>query len=300
MSLYIRIQGGLGNQLNTYSFGKSLAKFIGCELVLDTQDYGARRDTNGNPYRWPYFLGPLALPERVADMDEISGLRSWEEKGEASFNPAIFPEAKDVYEREKSMHISSMGCDWRYNEPVIDEVRGYFTALPPLNGGNAEILKKIAESESVGVHFRFGDYLDDPDCLILPSTYYAKAFAIISRMVENPRLFVFTDSPEIVEKRFSADVPWELVRENGKSDALNDLRLFSACRHKVMANSSFSNWAARLDGRKGGVVLAPETYFNPVRVRLEGCPQPEYPPEWRPVPVEITPEYEELLRKRYE
>jgi hypothetical protein len=40
------------------------------------------------------------------------------------------------------------------------------------------------------------------------------------------------------------------------------LRLMSACRHAILANSSLSWWGAWLDGRPGKVVLAPAHWFN--------------------------------------
>ena len=56
--------------------------------------------------------------------------------------------------------------------------------------------------------------------------------------------------------------PTEIVRINhGRAD-FEDMRLMSACKHFIIANSSFSWWAAWLGVHPGKVVIAPKRWFS--------------------------------------
>lgn len=288
--IYMRIQGGLGNQLYTYSFGRAVSAYIGVELVLDLFDFGTRKYPDGRAYEWPYFMGGLNITERVATPEEYDAVEeSLQDKDISCYKPELIPYLKEVY--KPGLCVSLMGDDWRYHEPVINDLRKQFTPLVELNGKCAGLLEEIRSSESVGMHVRLGDYTTNVGCLVLPVAYYHDCLTIMRRSLDNPRVYVFTDSPEMVRGKIDADLPVTLVEGN---EPATDMALLSACRHKIIANSSFSFWAARLDGRKGGVTLAPDTHFLPI-IRFLDIPPPSYPPEWRVVKVRFPDEWREQL-----
>jgi hypothetical protein len=298
--LIVRIQGGLGNQLNCYSFGRACAKELGVDLALDIEDYRSRRFENGEPYFRPYFLDKLNIKTPVVGEEVVYApdFVYLSDTG-AEFRGGVWEAIREQY--RPGIGVQCMGGDWRFHESVIDELRQELNPLVPLEGKNKEIYEEILGCESVGIHFRFGDYITNPDCFVLPLTYYRDALQVVGRSVEHPRLFLFSDTPELV-RRFKLDVPSTIIDWNDTGMAHNDLMLFSACRHKILANSSFSFWGARLEGRLRGTVLAPDTYFNPHGKRMKEQfgynPKPSYPPEWRPLPVRISEEYQNMLDKR--
>ena len=294
--LYMRLQGGLGNQLYTYSFGKALSAYLGVELVLDLFDFGVRKYEDGTPYKWAYFMGGLNIPERVATEEEFDRLEnSLQDKEICVYKPLLFPYIKELYGKspnKTTFCVSLMGDDWRYHEPVVNALREQLTPLPVANGSR-DLMWEIRSSESIGMHIRLGDYTTTLECLVLPKQYYHDCLTILRRSTCNPRVYVFTDSPDMVRGQIEGDIPITLVEGN---DPVTDMALLSACKHKIIANSSFSFWAARLDGRKGGITLAPETYFLPIN-KHKDVPPPSYPPEWRVVPVRFPDGYiEELLQ----
>jgi len=51
------------------------------------------------------------------------------------------------------------------------------------------------------------------------------------------------------------------MAHNGPEKNYEDMRLMSACRHHVIANSSFSWWGAWLNPSRNKIVVAPKTWF---------------------------------------
>ena len=71
------------------------------------------------------------------------------------------------------------------------------------------------------------------------------------------------------------------------NDALNsheDLRLMAACRHNIIANSSFSWWGAWLNPNPAKIVCAPSVW------RDEAISRQILPPEW--IRCSVRPEQE--------
>jgi hypothetical protein len=70
---------------------------------------------------------------------------------------------------------------------------------------------------------------------------------------------------------FSDDIDWcksvfgiseEIYYIEGEEDYI-DLYLMSMCTHNIIANSTFSWWAAWLNKNPDKVVVAPKTWFGP-------------------------------------
>ena len=74
-------------------------------------------------------------------------------------------------------------------------------------------------------------------------------------------MFVFSDDLDWVSANLKLRFQVNLVRDNNASTNYEDLRLMTACRHHVIANSSFSWWGAWLDGRKDSITVAPARWF---------------------------------------
>lgn len=105
----------------------------------------------------------------------------------------------------------------------------------------------IVKKDYVGIHVRRGDYIDNPFYVDLTKTdYYQKAMA----MFPDCRFIVFSD-----------DIAWckanpifkDCEFSEGKSE-VEDMNSMAGCKGIIMANSSFSWWAAYLSDAK---VIAP-------------------------------------------
>ena len=82
------------------------------------------------------------------------------------------------------------------------------------------------------------------------------------RVGGDPTFFVFSDDPAWAAENLRLGFPMQVVAHNGRERATEDLRLMAACRHHILANSSFSWWGAWLNPSPDKIVVAPQPWFR--------------------------------------
>jgi hypothetical protein len=156
----------------------------------------------------------------------------------------------------------------RYFETVSDSVKREITTLRrPSAWYLHEIEKPIRGSEVVAVHLRLGDYLQPQNAAfhgVLQENYYRSALKALDRQGSVNEVMVFTDDVLAAERLTQS---WgfntTVVRPHQASSSLESLLLMSRYRRLVIANSSFSWWAAWLASRASGTaVVAPDPWFR--------------------------------------
>ena len=92
--------------------------------------------------------------------------------------------------------------------------------------------------------------------------YYAKAFELMHAKTEATTAYYFTDDVDWVAKNLLPSFNGEIISANITKSHYEDLYLMSQCRHNIIANSSFSWWAAWLNDHSDKIVIAPEKWFG--------------------------------------
>ena len=165
----------------------------------------------------------------------------------------------------------------KYFQDICEKVLNVFTFNNDLlSAYTLSVLSRIEESRvSVSLHVRRGDYLSDPKYKgICDLGYYTKAIYIAKSITGNNSHFVV----------FSNDMAWceehikplignstaTFVDWNTGTESYKDMRIMSACRINIVANSSFSWWAAYMNMRSDKHVIAPNTWINlPLSYRIQ-------------------------------
>lgn len=110
---------------------------------------------------------------------------------------------------------------------------------------------KIGKIDKVAIHVRRGDYVNNPFYVDLTMTdYYKKAMA----MFPGEHFMVFSDDIEWCKKQ---DMFKGCSFSEGH-DEVQDMNIMASCKGILMANSSFSWWAAYLSKAK---VIAPKAWY---------------------------------------
>lgn len=123
---------------------------------------------------------------------------------------------------------------------------------------------KSMEGTPVSIHIRRGDYLtcDCPQDFsgICTPKYYENAIKYIQDHISNPQYFFFSDDPGFVKDNFSLP-NMTVVDWNKAEDSFLDMYLMSHCKAMILANSTFSFWAAQ-NNRFKPLVLCPTRWNN--------------------------------------
>lgn len=235
----VKVMGGLGNQLFGYVFSKHLER---CgEVGLDIDFYNSPDNhTDRFPER-QFLLDKFTTQYKLA----TPGRRSFVD--EKDYNP------KTGYGNgyfwgywQKGSYYKSLKLDLRLKDEVIDNLEIKDTG------------KAFKELNSVAVHIRRSDY--EQFNWTLDKAYYEKAIKKLCELVKDPVIFYFSDDPEWCIRNLGAADMFHY-------DDLTDFYLMSQCKHNIIANSSFSFWAAMLNDNPDKVVIYPEDWkvtSNPV------------------------------------
>lgn len=274
--ILVKLRGGLGNQMFQYAAALRLALTHSTEVRIDSSWY--RSENDATPRR--YELDLLNITGTLATSFEVVGLNGVRRARPYEMPLALLRKVRPRYRfvAEQSLafdqEILNLGDSvclfgyWqseRYFQDVEPFVRKQFNFVSTLSPRSTETAARIAETEAVAVHVRRTDYVNDGRAAPLLGAcsldYYKKAIGLIQEVVPNPTYFVFSDDLAWARANLAFGAPVVFVGHNVGRRAHEDLRLMARCRHHVIANSSFSWWAAWL-AERGGRVIAPSPWFG--------------------------------------
>jgi hypothetical protein len=264
-----RLKGGLGNQMFQFAYGYARALRLNAELQLDLSYFDKDARHGGFAIErfelsdkaeliklgfWSKTL--VKLEEQVIGrVDRVRGIVHEERTLENRFfkygsqlylngfwqNPSLF----DVYTQQIKRAFRLKSFD--YSSEFLN------------------VKSEILHSQSVGVHFRRGDYVSDKNAAsvhgVLGEAYYLKAVQKIEESIECPRYFVFSDDIKAAKKEL--DFLENAVFVDSVSDSMvADMHLMSLCKYNIIANSTYSWWSAWLNDNDMKMVVAPKQWFS--------------------------------------
>lgn len=126
--------------------------------------------------------------------------------------------------------------------------------------------------DSVSLHIRRGDYLKDDAFVKLGFGYYAGALKALHKRVKQANIFIFSDDMQWCKKYFLYNVGFEFTKtftftfidHNSDENAAFDLELMKSCKHNIIANSTFSYWAAYLNDNPHKIVIVPNKILQTI------------------------------------
>jgi Glycosyl transferase family 11 len=288
------ITGGLGNQLFQYAMARRLALQHKTVLLVDLSGFGIdgeRRPKELEDFTRPLLLFRFRVNARAATDSEIRRLR--DDFLTAStrdrlvrvvrrYWPGFLWKTSHIVERgyrfqsevlsfPDEVYLQGFWQSWYYFADIAPLLRQEFQPVDPLI---CESARKAVENlrcrygEVVSLHVRRGDLAHAHEVIGKKNITHGApvSLAYIERAMEqfsnDTCFYVFSDSPK--------DIHWCRENINSKhvefSTAESDLWDFSAmrfCDHNIIANSTFSWWAAWLNERSGRRVVAPRTWSSP-------------------------------------
>ena len=284
------ITGGAGNQLSMYSFGRAFAEKNNHIHRVDLGQYEYKPDPKKVYSLHKYVLDRTKLNPIAMTREEIEEHCRTTKTG--MLTERVLGYSESIWDiKSESLWVNMYAADYRYSQPIIAKLREELTPMVPMGGEFKNLYDEMRDGETVSLHVRLMDYVRNPNCLNLPITYYRDALKVVANGASGLRVYLFTDEPELIIKgAFNPGLPYTII-SNGPDRNLEDMTLMTACKHHVVANSSFSFWGAWLDGKMGGITVVPDLYHRPDCKQLldsyKEVIQPSYPPDWNVVKVRL-------------
>jgi hypothetical protein len=263
-----KIGGGLGNQMFQAAAGLAVSLYHKTELKFDTSFLEMNNlSTETFTARTLEVNRLISSFHRAtsSDMDFFFGKSVNARFKRYFYSPVIIIDKWDFCNLfDLSSKHSYLDGFWQsecFFKGFENEVKEYFR-FPELQSGLRTISKEIGAVNSVSVHFRRGDYVSNKYIGSIHNVcnpeYYERAINLVTSKKGPGKFYLFSDDPEWVKNNFKSGLDYTVV--NTGSDIF-DLLLMSQCRHNIIANSSFSWWAAWLNNNVDKLVVAPEKWF---------------------------------------
>lgn len=269
------VMGGLANQMFQYALGKKLAINHNTQLKIDATQFKKQ-------HLYPYRLHTLNIVEDFATTDDLQSvlrcayflprgfLRGAKKFFKGSFSNIFYEKEFTFDNRILNVPDNSYLSGFWQSEKYFNDIRPIlckeFTPKLPPSKKNSFMLEKISKTQAVSVHFRRGDYVKHakPSKIhgVLSLDYYYKAVEFIKRRVKNPHFYIFSDSIDWVREKFNPPFESTFMDFNDAAHEYEDFRLMSACKYHIIANSTFSWWAAWLSPQREKIVIGPKQWFH--------------------------------------
>jgi len=271
--IIVNIKGGLGNQMFQYAFARALSLRKKAPFKLDISSY-PKQDLRS------YTLSNFNIEEHIASPQEVRQYKypyGALSKAWRFFSTKILRRFHIGFEPQLLHGSTGAYYDgyFQSEDYFIDfeeTIRSDFTPSKPLPLLVSNLISRIqSDSASVSLHIRRGDYVTNASANShhgLPTIEYYQAAAdyLSDHISKDIKIYVFSDDIDWAKENLSLGYPTQFVSSPDIKD-YEELFIMAACKHNIIANSSFSWWAAWLNPNQQKMVIAPSRW-------LAGKPDP--------------------------
>lgn len=274
----INISGGLGNQMFQYAFLIAMREATGDECIMDVSKYETYNLHNGfelnevfnitsrcatkeelkrvTRYTTNYKLSRVYrkfLPKKKSEVIEPMPL--------CKYMPDIFTKAKG------DLYYEGIWQNEKYFSHVRPIILKEFSYRQPMNDRNKKASQEFSQKTTVSLHIRRGDYLLYKIYLGLCGIdYYTAAIEYVKKKYGKEIQFaIFSNDMQWCKDnilRLIDGYEYTMVDWNKGKESYNDIRLMGYCKVNIIANSSFSWWAAYLNNNVDKEIIAPAKWIN--------------------------------------
>lgn len=282
--IYVRLIGGLGNQMFQYALGRHLALKNRTELIVDTTyfdfvpkntEYFTKRKYDLELFHinvltldqknasWlPYYSIKRRhrlkhLLKRLLNLyKHVGGHRIIYEKKLFSFDESILDSGDNLY-------LVGYWQNERYFKDIEQEIRRDFTIRNRFSNDVSKLASEISNTKSLCLNVRRGDFVKSPTHGFVGTEYISRAVNHMRDAVDIRKVFIFSDDIDWCKNNLRFDIPSLFVNdEYTGGDFAADLYLMTKCSHFIISNSTFGWWGAWLAENSEKTVIAPEQWVN--------------------------------------
>jgi len=274
--IIVRIRGGLGNQLFGYAFGKNLSMQNNCELVLDYYNafeydkYKYKRKFELNKFNTHFSYAnnyQLLYPFEKIQRNILKFYSFFKIEDYKIYLENFTFGYDNKYENLKPIKFRFFDGMWqseKYFYKIKKILQKEINPKYELDKKNQMILNEIKDTNSIGMHVRFFDNIFSTEYHNVSKNYYDNAINYIKKRIKNPKFYIFSDDPKNIKFKINLNqINFKIVDKNlDNQDNYKDLLLMKECKNFIIANSTFSWWAAWLALNKEKIIICPKNIID--------------------------------------
>ena len=292
--IYVRIRGGLGNQLFQYAYAAALKEYNpSYEIILDKREF--------EKYYWPFELDKYKLDGSAQVFDgrklkydrsisffhlyqyvyskltKKSYMTSSRLAKKGKLYTGVFSPEPRKYEDGRDLYLYGYFQDVDLIMPIRQKLIEQLS-LKEYRAELNDYLSLIKEqSTAVSIRVARQEELKNGEKFVYDGKeYYLKCLAEIERRHGKQQVVVMSnDIDKIINEKWFADYEDDIVYVRDMT-AGEQIEIFKKCRDFALANSTFSWWGAFLGAYgKDSVIIVPRIWYDgdrleDTKLRFEG------------------------------
>ena len=293
MPIITKLKGALGNQMFQYAVARRISYTNKSPLKLSITHYDQRNDRQ-------FALNCFRIRAGTASKEEIEMFKRLDIcKVVDIFRPYYL--RRIVYQRGSAfdpnilkitghnVYLWGWWQSWKYFADISGVIKDEFIFKESIEDKYKHLVKQITSTESISLHLRRGDYLlprQQKTWVVCSPNYYNQGLKRLEKLFQRANVFIFAEFPEELKwakRNIQTKFPCTFVHRKSlgidKSKDYEDMQLMSLCRHNIIANSTYSWWAAWLNKNPRKMVFAPKNwYVDPEENKI--CHRDLLPESW--------------------
>jgi hypothetical protein len=281
--IYVKIQGGLGNQLYQMFFGYELASILKREVVFDYTRIAGGWEDKDKEEKLQSRYRPLALSlyGSIDNQFKTFSRLNWEK--DENFHFFIEPRIVDTenyidfwkniknliedlksVDGDKPIYVDGHWQSYPFEDRHLEYFKKY---LDQIEAPDSQIKYAIETAKiSCCINVRRGDYLTHykgffHECKM---DYFRSAMDKLDSIYKNTDIqyFVFSDDIEWCKENFRGENITIVDHEFAGEKFTHYLDLMRRCTHYIIPNSTFAIWSAITTKSKMPMVFAPNKWYE--------------------------------------
>lgn len=264
----ITFQGGLGNQIFEYANYMRLKAKFPDETFYGFYPSKGLKSHNGLEINQCFRL---ELPKSTNLSNVVGYVFYYLYRISFKFNIRIPFIANRFNPNDEAIYHA----DWFGDKKFLPDNFFLEFRIKKMSQENEKLLNFIKNHTTLAVHVRRGDFLSSKNFAnyggICTDDYYNKAINKIFEHKKDVHILFFSDDENYVRKHFYYN-NMLVVNWNKGEESYLDMYIMSLCDYMIIANSTFSYWAAKFN-RNAKMIISPKKWQN-------GKPVDIVPAEW--------------------
>jgi hypothetical protein len=282
----VKIIGGLGNQMFQYAFYCWLHN-INDDVRVDVSDFENHYQHNGLELEKVFDINLQLIKAQDKDIAQLKDLKLFykirRKLGQLIFHdPNLFIKSTHycapiycgyypyLIENKENIYYDGYWQSEKYFDSI--DVRAIFK-WHNLSYKTVKCAKKMSNENSISLHIRRLDSFKNFSHLLYllrlhifwrdaPKNYYLKAIQEISKRVDNPIFYIFTNNILWVRQNIPLEHNMIIIDWNRGTESNQDMYLMSQCKHNIISISSFSWWGAWLNPNPDKIIISPGKWLS--------------------------------------